>query len=501
MKDGKKIKYNLLFGIGCHVVAIVLGIVVPKLVLNNYGSEVNGLLSSVTNIYACIALVEAGVAAASCQALYRTLANHTQDDSNAVLSATNRYYHRTGLIYSGIIVAFSIIYPLFIKSDISFWTIVMIILFNGVGNVVNFFFHGKYLLLLKADGKNYVRSGLEMFTNAAKQISKIVLISLGFNVVFVQFAAMLTSFAQMIYITYYIKKHYSWIDLSVKPDYESISQSKNVLIHDINYLITTNVDTVLLTAMTTLKQVSVYAMYNLFFSMVGRALKAIQEALEFKVAYVFHTDRETFLKMFRAFEAFYITFVFAMFTIVGNFALPFMALYTKGISDADYLLKYLPFLFVIVNLLYAGRYTSESMIHIAGHFKQTQNSATAESVINIVSSIVLIYFYGIYGALLGTVVSSLYRTNYLILYVNKNIILRSPMNTYKCWLINISVFSVITYLNKFVVLDLSSYGKLILWCIPYAICVMAVYFIVISVCEPQSFKYVRNLAKSMIKQR
>ena len=247
MKDGNKIKNNLLIGIGCQLLTMVLGVLVPKLVLNNYGSEINGLLSSVTNIYACIALVEAGVMAASCQALYKALAKNTRDDANAVLSATNIYYRRTGLIYSALIAVFSVVYPLFIKSEIPFWTVFLVILFNGLGNVVNFFFHGKYLFLLKADGKNYVRSGVELFSNAAKQISKIVLISIGLNVVFVQFAAMLTSFAQMIYITYYIKKHYSWIDLNAKPDFESISQSKNVFIHEVNFLITTNVDTVLLT--------------------------------------------------------------------------------------------------------------------------------------------------------------------------------------------------------------------------------------------------------------
>ncbi|MBO5870649.1 MAG: hypothetical protein J6Q89_07870 [Clostridia bacterium] len=57
MKDGNKIKNNLLIGIGCQLLAMILGVLVPKLVLNNYGSEINGLLSSVTNIYATLHVV------------------------------------------------------------------------------------------------------------------------------------------------------------------------------------------------------------------------------------------------------------------------------------------------------------------------------------------------------------------------------------------------------------------------------------------------------------
>ncbi len=498
MGDGKKIKKNLFLGIGGQLLAMLLGVLVPKFVLNNYGSEVNGLISSVTNIYACIALIEAGIAAASCQALYKALSNNDRDDANSVLAATNRFYQRTGVIYSALIVVFSLAYPLLVNSEIDFLTVFLVILFNGLGNVVNYFFHGKYLFLLKADGKNYVRSGIEIFTNAAKHIAKIVLISIGFDVVAVQFAAMLVSFLQMIYITYYVKKHYSWVDLGAKPNFDAISQSKNVLVHEINFLITTNVDTVLLTVFSTLKQVSVYSLYNLVYNMVFRIIHTVQEALEFKVAYAFHTDREEFLKIFKAYEIYYITFSFALYTVMTYFALPFMALYTKGIDDADYLLGLLPLAFAVVNLLAVGKYPSLSMVHIANRFKETQNSAIIESVLNIVISIALIHFWGIYGALLGTVASSLYRAVYLIWYVNKKIISRSSFSTYKCWILNFIVFGAMYWISGHLVLNIDSYLKLVLYCIPYTICVFAVYFGVCAVSEPKIFSVVAKSVKNMV---
>lgn len=498
MKDSKKIRNNLVLGISGQIVALVLGILVPKLILDNYGSEINGLLSSVTNIYTYIALVEAGVAAASCQALYKTIANKDREQTCAVLSATNKYYHRTGIIYLTLVAAFSALYPLLIKSQISYATVFLVVLFNGLGNVVNYFFHGKYLILLKADGKHYIRTGLEMVTNALKQIAKIVLIALGFDVVMVQFVAMLTSLAQMLYITYYIKKHYSWLDLSVKPDKSAISQSKNVLIHEINYLITANVDTVLLTIFTTLKTVSVYALYHLLFEMINRVLRTIRDSLEFKIAHIFHTDKEKFLKVFKAFEIYYIAFAFSLFTVANYFITPFLALYTSGVTDANYLDKYLPFLFVIINLLAVGRYPSEAMVHIAGYFRQTQKSAIIEMSINLVLSIVLINIFGIYGALLGTIASLLYRANYLIIYVNKKIIGRSVWSTYKCWTLNFLIYIFITMLNKFVVIELNSYIAIMLFCIPYAIAVMGVYFIIVSISEPRSFRLVYGMICNML---
>lgn len=493
MNDGKKIKYNLLVGILGQLLALVMGILLPKLFITNYGSEVNGLLSSVTNIYACIALIEAGVAAASCQALYKAFADQSRQGISAVLSATNRFYHRSGLIYLCMILIFSVFYPLLIDSNIPYITIVLVILFNGFGNVVNYFFHGKYLILLKADGKNFVRTGLETVTNTLKQILKILLVWLGYNVVLVQFVAMLISFVQMIYITYYVKKHYSWIDLKVEPDTRSISQSKNVLVHEINYLISANVDTVLLTIFRTLETVSVYSLYNLLFGTVNRLLRTVRDAFEFKLADLFHKDRAVFKKAFQAFEVYYITFAFSIFSVVNYFILPFVTTYTKGVEDATYADASLPILFVLINLLSAGRYPSEAMIYITGHFEQTQKSAMIESALNVVVSAVFVQFWGIEGVLLGTVVSSLYRANYLLVYVNSKIVGRRPISSYRCWLVNFAVFLCTLQINQYLVINLDTYVKIFLYCIPYTIATFALYFGVISVCINQAFQTVWGL--------
>ena len=501
MTSGQKIKKNLAIGIFGQLVTLILGILLPKLVITNYGSEVNGLLSSVTNIYAYIALVEAGVAAASCQALYKPIAENDQERMNAVLSATNLYYYRTGYIYLALIIAFAVVYPLLITTQIPFVTIVLVILFNGLGNVINYFFHGKYLILLRADGKNYVRTGMELVTNTSKHLRKIIFIKLGYNVLYVQFAAMLVSFVQMVYITYYIKKHYGWINLSVVPAKQSISQSKNVFVHEINYLITSNVDTVLLTIFKTLRTVSVYSLYNLLFSTINRLLRVVRDSIEFKIAHLYHEDKFKFDKAFYAFEVYYITFSFAVFSIANYFVLPFVELYTKNVTDVEYVIPVLPILFVLINLLSAGRYPADALVHIAGHFKQTQKSAVIETVINLVVSIALVRIWGIIGVLIGTIVSSIYRTNYLICYVNKNIIQRKNQSSYLCWCISFFVFLIITHINAYVRVNLSSYIHIFGFCVPYAIAVCILYFVINSLCFPKAFRSVLEILKRNMNKR
>ena len=247
MNNSKKVSLNLTLGIASEALTIVLGIVVPRLILTSYGSEVNGLLSSVTQIYSYVALLEAGIGTATIQALYGTVGANDKEGTNAILAATNRYYHRTGILYLVAILFFSTIYPIVVSTEIPLITVVLVIVFNGLGSVINYFFQAKYFLLLQAEGKNYIQTSLTMVINVFKNIAKIVLMALGFDVVFVQAIAMVVSLIQMLYIIWYIKKYYKWIDLSVEPNFTAISQSKNVLVHQISGLVYYNTDTITLT--------------------------------------------------------------------------------------------------------------------------------------------------------------------------------------------------------------------------------------------------------------
>lgn len=483
MNNKKKIHRNLFLGIGSQVLTILLGIIVPRLTLTNYGSEVNGLLNSVTQIYTYVGLLEAGIGVATVQALYKTIGEKSRDKTNAVLSATNKYYHRTGILYLVAILAFSVIYPLVIRSDIPLITIILVIVFNGLGSVINYFFQGKYFLLLQAEGKNYIQTAVSMFTNVFKNVATIVLISLGFDVVFVQMIAMVVSLIQMIYITWYIKRNYSWIDLSVTPDFSSISQSKNVLVHQIGGLIFNSTDTIVLSVVCGLKVTSVYALYALLYNIIKSVLSTVSSSVLFTMGHSFHVDKERFMKLYDCFELYYVTMVFALYSICNFFTLPFMKLYTGGVNDINYIDPYLPLMFISTHLLSCGRIAPNQAINIAGHFKKTQYRSLLESAINLVVSIVAVNYLGIYGVLIGTIAALLYRTNDIILYTSKHILNRTSWITYKRWIINLAVFIGILFINRFLTFEMNSYLSIAIAFVPYALCTCVLFFGVSSLTE------------------
>ena len=418
----KKSSYNLIFGVIGQIVTIAFGILLPRLVLVGYGSEVNGLLNSVNQIFAYFALLEAGVGFVALQSLYSTVGKQSKEDTNAILSAVNKYYKKTSILYVFAVILLAGIYPIVVDSTISWWVIVAVICFNGVGPIANYFARAKYSLLLQAEGKIYILTNIETSIHVLINIAKIVLLMNGFNVVVVQFSAMIFYLLQTMIVLLYIKKKYKWIDLTVKPNEEALKQSRNAMVHQVGTLVFNNTDSILLTIFAGLSQVSVYAIYGLLFNMIKTAISTINDSLKFILGQKFNNDIVAFQKMNRAYENFFIAIVFALFTVTAFFIVPFLKLYTAGVTDVDYFMPNLPILFAILSILAYIRTPSNQIISFAKHYKETQWRCILETAINLSVSVALVIPFGIYGVLLGTIVALLYRTIDMIIYANKRIL-------------------------------------------------------------------------------
>ena len=188
MNKGKKILKIFGYGVISQVITLSLGIIIPKLMIVSYGSEVNGLLSSIRQVFVYVALLEAGIGTASLQALYAPIAANDKKRTCEIMSATNRYYKRTGILYGIAVIALAIIYPIVVKSDIPVFVVVAVIFFQGASGVINYFFQGKFTILLRVDGKSYITTNATTIVSIASKLIQIGLMLTGLDVVMVQFS-------------------------------------------------------------------------------------------------------------------------------------------------------------------------------------------------------------------------------------------------------------------------------------------------------------------------
>ena len=254
----------------------------------------------------------------------------------------------------------------------------------------------------------------------------------------------------MLYISYYIKKNYSWMNLTVAPAYDRLSQRNSVLAHQLSGTVFSSTDAFVLSIFCGLSVVSVYSMYALLFGMVGTLLSNIAGSITFVLGQEMGRNQKKFVKLQDGFELVYISLSFSLIFVASVYILPFLRLYTGGVNDINYIDPALVILFVSVALIENSRLSSAKAIHVAGHFRKTQWHAWTEMIVNIVVSLIGVLKWGIYGVLIGTIAALLFRANAMIIYANKKILHRSPWRTYRRWLVNLALFIAVTVLSKLV---------------------------------------------------
>ena len=478
--------------------AILASLILTRLILVAYGSASNGLINSVNQIFAYFILLEGGVGAASLQALYRPVSEDDRDGVSSIMAATRNYYNKAGILYLAAVLAFAAVYSLLMKDSagadgISVSAMAGVILFTGLGNVVNFVYQGKYKLLMQAEGRNYVVTNLQTFLTVLACVLKVIGIRFGMPIAAVMGLGFIASLIQTLYYYLYIRRNYRWLDM--KAPAAHIGQKSSVMVHQVSQLIFQNTDVIILTAVCGLKTVSVYAAYKVVVSAIGSLTYQLSESVLFVLGQDFASDREGYIRDVDRFDLGYTMVSFMLFAAAMILYRPFIELYTRGITDTEYMLPALPLLFISIELISGCRRAMQNTINVAGHFKATVSRTVTETVINLAVSLALVGRYGIYGVLAGTIAALLYRSNDIIIYGNRRILDRAPWRSYKFYLVNTAAFIPVAVIAGRLDIHFAGYGQFILAGIA-AVAACALWFTAVNaVCFGRSLRDVTGLIR------
>lgn len=493
-KDSR-IKNNLVSSLVYQVVLITLSFLLPRLYLENFGSEVNGVLSTIKQIFTYMCLLEAGVGLATTQALYKRIGEKDYESASSVLSVTNAYYIKTGIVYLLLVLVIALVYCFAVPTSIDSTVLFFIIILNAIPALFSYFVQAKYRILMEVDGRKYILNNAETALQLASNAGKILVLLLTDSLILIQLVYCIIALVQLVFLYAYAKRRYKWLDLKAKPDFEAISQKNSVLVHQLSGMVFNNTDVILISVLCDFKAVSIYAIYNIFFSQVQNFITSVVSSFTFALGQMFHTDREGFDKLFNAYETFYIMITCVIYTLMAVFLLPVIQIYTSGINDAEYTNVFLVLLFVIMNLLACGKLPVTGIIEYSGAFEKTRSHAVWEMVINITVSVAAIMHMGICGAILGTIAALLYRSMVTIYYSNRKILKRSQMCTYKILISNWAVFAVIMVIFFVDNFSNMSFLPLLLNGVIHSIWIVGLYLLVNFVFNRYAFKTLLELLR------
>lgn len=421
----KRIMKNIFSSLILQIVILVSGLIVPKLIIKSFGSNVNGLISSITQFLSYITLLESGFGPVVKSSLYKPLASKDKNTIKKILKVSEKFFRTISLIFIVYIIVLSIAYPFIINDSFSYIYTFSLVIIISVSTFFEYYFGITYKLYLQANQQTYITSYIQIIVYILNIFMVLLLVKLNVSIHIIKLLSGLIFILRPLMQNLYVKRKYEISLKDVDNDY-NLKQKWDGLAQHIAAVIHNNTDMTILTVFTNLTMVSIYSVYN----MVIKGVKSIVSSFSLGIDASFGDmiakgEKENLNDKFNIYEILYntITTIFYACTLV--LIIPFIRVYTMDITDVNYIIPLFGFLIVISEFVWAIRVPYSSLTLSAGHFKQTKRGAWIEAILNIIISILLVIKYGIIGVAIGTLVSMTVRTIEFIYYSNKYILERN----------------------------------------------------------------------------
>ena len=414
-----------------QVTVFACNLILPRLIISNYGSEYNGIIGSITQFLNLVSILRLGVAGATRYELYKSLEENDINKTSSIIKATENFMRKIASIFLIPLIVFSIFYPFMIETSHSWKEVASLAFIIGIGTFSQYFFGLTYQTLLQADQRLYIYNIIQIIFNLINTIVSCVLIKLNFSIHIVKFVTVILFTISPIILNIFVSKIYK-INKNVVPDKTALNKKNDVMAHSIANIVHENTDVIVLTLLANVKVVSVYTVYNLIINGLKQLLLIFTSSLEsiFGSLWV-KKDFEKMNTYLTAFEYLINLFVSIVFSCSFVLIIPFVKIYTLGVTDIEYVIPAYGFLVLVAQMFYCYRIPSLTVTQAAGKYKETKNGAFVEAFLNIFLSVILTFKFGILGVVLGTLAANIFRTVQYIIFVSKNIIKR---NNIKCLL-------------------------------------------------------------------
>ena len=293
---------NTIFSLLLQIVTIISGFIIPRLILKTFGSDVNGLVSSLNQFLSYISLIEGGLTGVVLASLYKPLEEKNYNKVSGIVKATNKFFKKLAIIFLVYTLFLSIIYPIVVTSSFSFEFICSLTWILSINLFMQYFFSLTWRILLQADKKVALVSIVQIICIILNTISVVILINIFPDIHVVKLATAIIYLIQPITFNIYIEKHFD-ITKNVKPDKEAISQRWNGFGINTAAFIHNNTDIILLTILTNLKDVSIYSIYYLVVNGLKSLITSISAGIVPTLGHsLARDDKETINKFFNKYE-------------------------------------------------------------------------------------------------------------------------------------------------------------------------------------------------------
>lgn len=453
------IKYNILMSLLLQIATIASGFIIPKLILSTFGSEVNGLVSSLNQFLNYISLLEGGISGVIMANLYKPLYEKDNEKISSIVKTTRSFFKKIAIIFTIYTLILGVIYPFVVKTSFSYIYIFSLVLILSFNLFNQYFFSLTLKLLLQSDKKIWFISLIQVICIVLNICVTYIIIKLYPSIHIVKLLTAIIFLLQPLIYNFYVKKHYD-LNKNAPIDNNLIKDRWNGFGINIASFVHNCTDEVILSIFTNLSNVSIYAIYLMVVNGIKSFVNAISNAINPSLGNKIAKGNKQELNDFFDLNEFLIYFVtYFLFTVGGLLITPFVMIYTNDINDTNYYQPFLGWSMILAEFIFCIRDPYVGIAYSANEFKKITPYAIIEAILNIIVSLILVFFLGINGVAIGTVVSLAYRTFMQIYFLRKNILNRPMIKAFKKLLIFSFGFILIVLIsNTLITIDYTILG-------------------------------------------
>ena len=470
----RAVKLNFVTGIVQELIVIVFGLILPRITLAYFGSDYNGLLNSIVQFMSFSVVLRSGLGVVTNAALYKPMAEGDMKEVSGIMVATKRFMTKIGWLLAAVIVGFALIYPLLVLDEFGYLFTFSLILIIGMASWVENMFSIKYKILLQSDQKYYVITVVTVIAYVLSNAFAIALTVLGFGIHIVRIGTLLGLMTTPFMLKIYAERHYK-IDWTQKPNDVAIKSRWDAFAQQIATIANNNVSTILMTFLFPLKEISVYTVYHMIVKNINQLLTSAFSGIRATFGNMYAKSETQRLKE-RFFDVEWMIFAggAVFYAAAGILLTPFVMIYTKGITDANYNRYWFGVLMTLSCFIYTTRLPYQLMTEATGYFKETRNSAILEIVVNIAVSLICAPWMGLNGILIGSLFGGIVRVVNLIWICCRKVLNISLLSVIKNYMLYCGgAFALVVLVYKLVKINPSNYLTWVLYAIPVTIGVSA----------------------------
>lgn len=412
---------NLITGFGGQFLLIVFKFIVRTVLIKTLGTAYLGINGLFSDIMTMLSLTELGFDTAINFKLYKPLAENDDKRVRILLSFYKTAYRVIGAAITIIGLCLIPLLPVLIKDydtlaelNINAVLIFMLYLLQASSS---YFFFAYRSAVIKAAQKEYILNISSYIVTIVTNIFQILALIIFKNfVIYTALLAISTIIQNLVYAV--VSQHYYPQFFIKENDRISKEEGRSILkdcgalfVYRINSVIMKATDNMVLSSFIGLTIVALYSNYLLFFTAIKSILFRFYNAVKASMGNLFtaadYKIREDFFRVMN----------FMTMTLFGIAAVGISVVANELISTwigEEYVIPQ-PFPILIgFEILFAGlKENLGQMRNVTGIFRQMWYRPIIGIVINLVTSVVLVNFIGIYGVLIGTIAADIF-SNFLI---------------------------------------------------------------------------------------